>query len=265
MPEFRRIPVALTDPPENPSRTTFDEVAMRELMDSIQKHGLFQAVVVVEYENRFRVRAGHRRLVAHQNLRLETIPALVFAADEADFDSIQLDENEIREGLNPADEALYVATLWEKSGIGVEEIAKKLNRSVAWVDQRYALLTGSDAVFRALKAGQVNIGVATELNRIKRQDLQDYYLSQAVGCGATREMVHQWVYIANTIAMSPEPPPMVPIDPGPNAPLPPLPLACALCDGDKDPYNLIVVHIHPWHVRTVKRMMIDLEAKKLME
>lgn len=265
MPEFREIPVALCDPPEIVSRGSMDEGAMRELCDSIRRLGLIQPISVVQHAERFRITAGHRRWTAHRTMNLEMIRAVVYQAGEIDVEAAELDENIVREDLNPADEALFVYRVGERVKWDVERLCKIFHRSEKWIGDRYDLLNGCDLVFRALQNGEIGLGVARELNRIKQKELRSYYLDQARRRGVSLSQVQEWVHIALTLshAQPVEEIPVVPVD------LPPAPEVkgpeCVFCGGKKDPWNMEMVWLHKWHIKEHASALQELQAKRLGE
>lgn len=209
------------------------------------------------------ISAGHRRWCAHVLLGVSAIRALVFDASELDMEDVRLDENLQREDLNPADQAIYIGELWERWKIPVEEMARRLHRSVAWIDQRYALLVGNQDVFVALRSGQINFSVATELNKIKDEKWCLYYLGQAVGCGATREMVHQWVVMCRAATENWTKDVLAIETPPPPTEVAMAKTVCVICDRDEEWGPLEFVPMHRRHIKEFERMKVESEANKL--
>ena len=79
---LRHIPLDLVGPNQRQPRRTFDEAALAELAESIRARGLLQPVVVRAVPGgQYELLAGERRLRAARMAQLETIPAMVRAAD----------------------------------------------------------------------------------------------------------------------------------------------------------------------------------------
>src|SRR5215472_15670361 len=164
------IPIGQIDDPIRPSRETFDEDKLNELILSIRDAGLIQPISVVVNGERFRVPAG-------------TELAAV----------IQVHENAIREELNPAEEAEYWWYLLEEfCGGDTNRLAALLHLSLQHVERRLTLKTGDADVFSALGQGLIGAGVAEELNRVKDRPRRVMYLDAAVRGGATRALIREW-------------------------------------------------------------------------
>jgi len=262
MSDVRNVSMSEIRAPELPSRTAMDPMKLGELVESMRIHGLIQPVVLVQRAGYYEVVAGHRRYTAAQQLGWLEIRAIVFLADEIEWESVRLDENVVREELSPADEAVYVAELWRRYQLPVEDLAKLFHRSISWVDERYALITGNDEVFAALRDGQISLGVAHQLNRIEDKDTCRYYLRNCVAVGATIEQAKIWV---NQALIQTAMPLLAPAPAGETAETPPIAevaVKCAYCGGEKDPWNLESVFIHKWHLHELARMTAAMTGQK---
>jgi len=262
MSDIRNVSISEIRAPELPSRTSMDPMKLGDLAASMRIHGLIQPIVLVQRGDYYEVVAGHRRYTAAQQLGWLEIRAIVFLSDEIEWESVRLDENVVREELSPTDEAIYVAGLWRRYQMPVEDLAKLFHRSIAWVDERYALITGNQEVFAALRDGQISLGVAHELNRLEDPDTCRYFLRNCVSVGATIEQARLWVnqsLIATAMPLLPPPPA------GETAETPPVaavPIQCAYCGGNKDPWNLETVFIHKWHLHQLARMTAEMTTHK---
>ena len=76
--------IALADIRPNPAqpRQTFDEDALRSLVESIAEHGVLQPVLVMQVPDGYVLIAGERRVRAAEAAGLSTIPAVVRTANE---------------------------------------------------------------------------------------------------------------------------------------------------------------------------------------
>jgi len=263
MSEYRDIPIREIRAPELPSRTAMDPDHLDELAESMRNHGLIQPVVVVDRNDHYEIVAGHRRYTAALRLGWSEIRAIVFLADEIELESVRLDENVVREELSPADEAIYIAEVWKRYQLSVEDIAKLFHRSLGWVDERYALITGNDEVFAALRDGQISLGVAQQLNRIEDNETCRYYLRNCVAVGATIEQAKLWVNQALIQTAMPQPAPAPAGETAETPPIAQVSVRCAYCGGDRDPWNLESVFIHKWHLHQLARMTAEMTAHKV--
>ena len=115
----RIVEIPLDEIKPNPyqPRTHFDEEAIKELSESIKRHGLLQPVVVIEQDEGYVLIAGERRVRASRMAGFETIRAVVADIDRSRFRELALIENIQREALNPVELARSYKELIEEYGI----------------------------------------------------------------------------------------------------------------------------------------------------
>jgi len=249
------IPIELVDDPIRPSRESFDEDKLNELILSIRDAGLIQPISVVADGDRYRVLAGHRRLIACRALQHKTIRARVYPAGTELAAVVQVHENVIREDLNPAEEATWWWELLEQHcGGDTNQLASLLKLSREHVERRLALKTGDPDVFDALAQGSIGAGVAEELNRCKDRARRVMYLDAAVRGGATRALIREWRSKGEALDAIQGAPAVVDsatatlADPPPTARL-----ACELCDQGVESGLIETMFVH----RHCRRSMID--------
>lgn len=254
--DVREIDLALILEPQLPARAQMSGEAMKDLKESMAAIGLIQEIAVIPRGDQFEVLAGHRRLLAARDLGWTKIRAHVYPPDLEYYEAVKLHENTVREQLNPAEEAIYIQQLIE-AGHGTEkELCAILQRGPSYIAERIRLLRGDDKVFQALREDKISFLVARELNFFQDEGATAYYLDLAVKGGATGHMVRQWRQswkvnrdqineaMAQVDQQQSEAPP-----PDPYRPI------CALCGGDRDPWNLANVMIHRWEWESIMRMI----------
>ncbi len=185
-------PVADIIDPENAMRTDFDPQAMAELMDSMQRTGLLQPILIKKHGDKFEVIAGHRRLTAARKLGWELINTIVIDAQSVDAELMKVHENLIRENVHILDEALYLQQLKTSKNLTNEQVASLIHRSRSYVETRINCLVYPPELLEALKANEINITVAEQLARILDEKLRIHYLRHAVESGASGVIVKQW-------------------------------------------------------------------------
>jgi ParB/RepB/Spo0J family partition protein len=249
------IPIALIDDPIRPSRESFDEQKLEELIASIRDAGLIQPISVVVSGDRYRVLAGHRRLIACRALHHLVIRARVYPADTDLSAVVQVHENVIREDLNPAEEATWWWELLEQHcGGDTNQLAGLLKLSREHVERRLALKTGDEDVFAALGQGLIGAGVAEELNRVKDRSRRVMYLDAAVRGGATRALIREWRSKGEALdALQGAAPVVDQVNAGTGGAAPPPRLACELCDQGVESGAIETMYVH----RHCRRSMID--------
>src|SRR5260370_9832848 len=75
-PVFRRLDPTLLLAPVEAARETFDEVALAELIASIQVLGVIEPLIVEQEGGRFRIHAGHRRWLSATAAKLPLLPCM---------------------------------------------------------------------------------------------------------------------------------------------------------------------------------------------
>ncbi len=113
-------------------RKTISEESLKELAQSLEKHGLINPIEVVPTETfgKYKLVSGHRRLEAARSLGWKKIMAKIVSHIDPVQDILprQLVENLQREDLDPIDEALALAQLNER-GLSHQEIANLVGKS----------------------------------------------------------------------------------------------------------------------------------------
>jgi len=140
-----------------------------QLVDSIRHNGLQVPLTVWEADDpetgelRYVLVAGYRRHAAIKILReedptaFETLRVVVQTGSLNDAMAKNLEENIQNSPLNPADECLGVARLYERVG-DQTEVGKKLGKSQSWVSGRVKLHRNlATRVFGAFRTGQINL------------------------------------------------------------------------------------------------------------
>lgn len=263
-PELMRVPHALIDEPELPSRDEMDERKMDELVADMRANGFTSAVVLFRKGERFGTVAGHRRWHAAKRAGIAMLPALVFPSELEGIESIQFGENEKRENLSPTAEAIWYSQLLEKRPEeGTDGLAARLNVPRDRVERRLNLLAGDEEIFAALKAKKIRVGVAEELNKCPRADYRRMLLENAIRNGATVAMVTGWVaeYTA-TMAHVLRDVPDASAPPASSAPQVPAFFTCLLCDGTHAPENMRPVNIHGFCIDAILKPALELWKRR---
>jgi len=178
-------------------RKSFDAESLKELSESILKHGLLQPIVVIETEEGYLLVAGERRLRAHKMANLETIRAIV---DETPIDEIKLRElalleNIQRENLNAIELATAYSELIQVHDITHDELAKIVNKSRSQITNTMRLLSLTSYAQDKLLEGKVTQGhakVLGNLNEKKQKIMIDSIIGQKLSVRETENMVKRY-------------------------------------------------------------------------
>jgi ParB family chromosome partitioning protein len=119
-------------PYKNQARKNFSEDELFSLISSIQRQGIIQPLQIIqstEYNGKFEVVSGERRLRAAKKLGLEKVPCMILDKDR-DANEIALIENIQRESLHPIELADAIALLLNEQKHGNQsDIAEKIGIS----------------------------------------------------------------------------------------------------------------------------------------
>ena len=114
-------------------RKSFDKEKLKELSESIKKHGIIQPLIVRKKGLNYELVAGERRLRAAKLAKLQTVPVLIRDYDEKQMRELSLVENIQGHDLNPLDEAKAIQELMKQCDYTQAQAAERLGRSRAAV------------------------------------------------------------------------------------------------------------------------------------
>ena len=167
------LPISKVEPKEDQPRRAFDDQALDELAESIQRYGLIQPITVRPLPGGYyQIIAGERRWRAARMAGLEEVPVCVVEADDKRAMELALVENLQREDLNPIEEARGYRTLMDDYGMSQEEIATAVGKSRPAVANALRLLSLAPAVLSKVESGALSAGHARALLPIRSDRLQ---------------------------------------------------------------------------------------------
>ncbi|MBN2061697.1 MAG: ParB/RepB/Spo0J family partition protein [Deltaproteobacteria bacterium] len=154
--------------PDQP-RKVFNEDRLRELADSILRHGLMEPIIVTRRETGFMIVAGERRYRACVIAGLTDIPVRIIEADERKVAELALLENLQREDLNILEEANAYKELME-FGMTMEEVANAMGFKQVWRIQERLNLLKLDPIYQECTLKNIiSPSQAQELSRLSIQ------------------------------------------------------------------------------------------------
>ncbi len=171
--EITELPIEKIEPRADQPRKHFDEQALLDLSESIEKHGLIQPITVRPLDSGYyQIIAGERRWRASRKAGLDTVPVHIITADEQKAMEMALVENLQREDLNPIEEALGYQTLQNEYGLTQDAVAKTVGRSRPAVANAMRLLSLSEPVRELVETGMLSAGHARALLPLEDAELQ---------------------------------------------------------------------------------------------
>ncbi len=175
-------------------RKHFDENALKELSESVKKHGLLQPIVVIETENGYLLIAGERRLRAHKLAKISHIKAIIADAhiDEFRLRELALIENIQRENLNAIELANSYAELIEVHNITHDELSSIVHKSRSQITNTMRLLALSSYAKEKVSSGKISQGhgkVLVGLDEKKQKIIIDSIIGQKLSVRDAENMI----------------------------------------------------------------------------
>ena len=166
------VPVESIRPNPYQPRKTFDKEKLKELSESIKKHGIIQPLIVRKKGLNYELVAGERRLRAARLAKLQTVPVLVRDYDEKQMRELSLVENIQRHDLNPLEEAKAIQELMKQCGYTQAQAAERLGRSRAAVANLLRMLNLPEELQAMIADEKVTAGQMRPLSALTDREQQ---------------------------------------------------------------------------------------------
>lgn len=154
----REIDIERITPNPYQPRVHFNEIALRELSESIKRHGLLQPIIVVAKDDGYMLLAGERRLRASKLAGFAKIKAIVADIESKNLRELALIENIQREDLNPIELAVAYKELIEEYKITQEGLSEIIHKSRTQITNTMRLLSLSEQTKKYLSDGILSQG-----------------------------------------------------------------------------------------------------------
>lgn len=189
------IDVNIIAPNPNQPRKIFDEEKLKELSESIKRHGLLQPVTVVAADDdTYILVAGERRLRAHKMAGIEKIKAIVTNIEELQLREIALIENIQRDDLNIIELAYSYAQLLNEHSLTHEDLSEKVFKSRSSITNTLRLLQLSPYVQQMLANEKISAGhgkVMLGLSEDDQKKVADSIVGQKLSVRETEQLVKE--------------------------------------------------------------------------
>ena len=195
------LPVDSISPNPNQPRKEFSPEGLKELSDSIARHGILQPLSVRRGEcGGWELISGERRLRAARLAGLAEVPCLVVAVDPTQSSLLALIENVQRRDLDFWEEALALQALLEATHLSQEALARQIGKSQSAVANKLRLLKLSPAVLSLLREAGLTERHARALLRLDSPALQrstlDHMVRQQLNVAQTEAYIDRLVQAA---------------------------------------------------------------------
>ncbi|NCC87512.1 MAG: ParB/RepB/Spo0J family partition protein [Clostridia bacterium] len=152
------------EPNKEQPRKTFDEKALGELAQSIERNGVLQPLLVRPmHDGSYQLVAGERRWRASRIAGLVEVPVVIKEMTDEQAMEIALVENLQREDLNPIEEAEGLKLLIDSYGLTQEDVAARVGRSRPAIANSLRLLNLPEQVRILARDGKLSAGHARAL------------------------------------------------------------------------------------------------------
>lgn len=148
---------------EDQPRREFSAEAIEALATSIKEHGILQPIVVTKEDGKYKIVAGERRWRASKIAGLNKIPAIVRTLDSQNRLELSIIENAQREDLNAIELATAYAKLKTQFNLSSKDIAAKVGKSEASIQNTMRLLNLPDDVKKIMVKEKLSEGVMRPL------------------------------------------------------------------------------------------------------
>ena len=191
----RMIPVTQINANPNQPRKQFGIDELQDLVQSIEKHGILQPLVVKEEKDgSYQIIAGERRFRASQMIGMTRVPCIVKPVDKKQELEISLVENIQRKDLNPLEEAYAYQRLTDEFGMTQAEVGSQVGKSRSYIANTIRLLELPQDVQKGLNEGKISHTKARALLGLPtiRQQLKAFYDiagDKQISTRATEQMV----------------------------------------------------------------------------
>lgn len=193
--------ILLTEIQVNPfqPRKHFEEVALKELSDSIKIHGIIQPITVrMLSRNQYQLISGERRFQAAKMAGLKAVPAYVRSADDQQMLEMALIENIQRENLNPIEIAVSYQRLISEINLKQEELGDRVGKNRTTVTNYLRLLKLPPDIQIALRDNKISMGHARAIINVENPDTQLYIfkktLNEDLSVRKVEELVRQLMH-----------------------------------------------------------------------
>ena len=164
------LPIRSIRPNPAQPRRVFREEALKELSESILRHGILQPLSVRRVQGGYELICGERRLQAAQMAGLTDVPCILMQMDDRESGMTAMIENLQRQDLDFVEEAQGISRLMGQFGMSQEQTARLLGKSQSAIANKLRLLRHSEPVLEALRQAELTERHARALLKLPDED-----------------------------------------------------------------------------------------------
>ncbi|NHZ83701.1 ParB/RepB/Spo0J family partition protein [Massilia sp. CCM 8695] len=172
--------------PSPDNRKRFNQLALKELADSIKSIGVAQPILIrpvaptADAPERYEIVAGERRWRASIIAGIEVIPAMVREMSDREAAMIRILENLQREDPHPLEEAIGYEQLMLQFGYNADQVADEIKKSRSYVYGRLKLCALTNDVRELFLDNKISASTALLIARIPVPALQAKALDEVI-------------------------------------------------------------------------------------
>lgn len=198
---YQLLETSVLQPNPFQPRGKIHEEDIIELADSIKAYGLLEPIVVAHTPAGYQIIAGERRWRAAQLAKLSEVPVIIKKTTPKGMLEMALIENVQRINLNALERAKAFLQLQRDFQYSVPELAQKIGKSEAYINNSLRLLNLPDAVKDGLVGKEITEGHARALAGLddKRLIIEVYkrLLKENASVRRAEELVRQVKQLSN--------------------------------------------------------------------
>jgi ParB family chromosome partitioning protein len=167
------IPISQIETNPFQPRSIFEEEALAELSESIEKQGIITPLTVRKLGyDKYQLISGERRLRAATMAGLEEVPAYIRVASDQQMLEMAIVENLQRTDLNAMEIAIGFQRLIEDCNLTQEQLAQQMGKNRSTVTNFLRLLKLPAAIQIALQDNRISMGHARALISVDDPETQ---------------------------------------------------------------------------------------------
>ena len=161
-------------------RSSWNDQELMDLSASISANGVIQPVLLRKSGNDYELIAGERRFRAAEMASLETIPAIVRKASDAELLELALVENIHRSDLNPLERSKAYQNYLNSFSLTQSEAAKRLGEDRSVISNYLRLLDLPEEIRRMLAERKLSMGHARAILSLPSDQLRRKLANRAM-------------------------------------------------------------------------------------
>lgn len=177
---LQMVPVARITPNPYQPRKVWDDEDLADLAASITANGVIQPILLRQNEDGYEVIAGERRLRAATLAGLDTVPAMVRQATDAQMLELALVENIHRTDLNPLERAQAYESYINTFSLTQANAAKRLSEDRSVIANHLRLLDLPSEIKQMLACGDLSMGHARAILALPTDDIRRKLANRAM-------------------------------------------------------------------------------------